>query len=293
MRPVTFQLPIHEPSTFLPAGCLHWPVGEKDLIKRWVKAVKEAKNGWTILMGDTSDAARTHYRTHLKSYTQDENSQLALDEWHRREVAELAKILKPIRDRIAGAILGNHFWQYSDGTNSEQYLCQILKIPYLGPTGIVRVEYRNRGGELLGTHVVYAHHHGGSAGGRTYGGDINVLVRAEQNFDADVYVLSHTHKRLALKMPMLTLTQKGQPRLKERTKVLIRSGAFLKGYAEDHPSPERPHFPSYAETAAYRPTDLGWVTMFTSWTSKHHYVGTGKARKNTGMDYLPNLTLAF
>lgn len=259
-----------------------------------MQSVKEAQNGWTILMGDTCDSARTHYRTHLKSYTQDENSQIQLDEWHRREVAELAKLLEPIRDRIAGAILGNHYWEYSDGTNSEQYLCQILKIPYLGPTGIVRVEYSGARGDVMAMQVVYAHHNGGSNGGRTEGGDANALTRSEGSFEADIYVLSHTHKRRAFKMPVLTLTNKGVPRVRERTRVFIRSGAFLKGYAEDHPSAERPHFPSYAEKAAYRPTDLGWVECRTHWRSKHLYEGSGrKGRKQIGHDWYPTVTLSF
>lgn len=223
--------------------------------------VASADNGFTILMGDTADAARTHFRDHIRGYRADSNSQIALDEWHKRAVVELAEILRPIKTRIIGAILGNHYWEYADGTNSEQYLCQVLGIPYLGPVGIVRLEFRDDGGRSRHSMVIYAHHHGGGGGGRTTGADLAAMERAEGNFDADIYVFSHTHRRNASKLPILTLTQKGEARIVERTKVFVRTGAFLKGFDHDMPSADRPHFPTYAESKALRPTSLGWVRI--------------------------------
>lgn len=293
MRPIFFRLPVSGTSTFIPAGCIHWPVGEKDLLARWVEAMKNTPNAWTILMGDSCDSARSHYRTHIRNYREDENSQLQLDEWQRREVAELAKVLEPIKKKIAGVILGNHYWEYNDGTNSEQYLCQLLGTPYLGPAGVIRVEYTGTGGKIVATQVVFAHHAGGSRGGRTLGGDVNSLTKQEQTIEADIYVLSHTHRRYGVKESKLTVTSKGTPRLREKTTVLIRSGAFLKGYKEDTPTVNAPHFPSYAEAQAYRPTDLGWVTVTTKWVCKHNWEGSGKERVNQGNDWTPHVTVSF
>lgn len=263
MKPTVYRVPYGEPVHYVPAGCLHWPIGEKDMLRRWVKEMQRLPNAFTVLMGDTQDCARTHYRDHVRGYRADQNSQLALDEWVRRDVADLAKELSPIQGQIAGAILGNHLWEFADGTNSEQYLCQLLKIPYLGPTGIVCLEFRDKGGKgrCRLQQVIYAHHHGGSQGGRTTGADANALERSELVFDADIYTLSHTHRRLGFKLPKLGVTSKGSRRLVERTKVFVRSGAFLKGFGEDNPSTSRPHIPSYAESKALRPTDLGWVTV--------------------------------
>ena len=98
-------------------------------------------------------------------------------------------------------------------------------------------------------------------GSRTSSGDVAALERAEGSFDADIFCLSHTHRRYATKLPLLTLTRKGQPRVIERTKVFVRCGAFLKGFVPDEPRTDRAHFPSYAETKALRPTDLGWVAI--------------------------------
>lgn len=260
LRPVVWTVPFGR-STFIPAGCLHHPLGERDLIERWVREVAEAENGFTILMGDTQDAARSHYRQHVRGYRQDENSQEALDEWSKKDVRDLAKILEPIKKRIIGAIRGNHFWEYSDGTNSEQYLCQLLGIKYLGPMGVVRLDFRDNGGRVRDHMVLVAHHNGGTKGGRTSGGDVNAMMRMEGSFDADIYCVSHTHRCHFQKEPIMTLTTKGEPRVVERTKVFIRTGAFLKGFKPDNPNAHDPHFPQYAELSAYRPTHLGWVTM--------------------------------
>lgn len=247
----------------IPAGCLHYPDGELDLLKEWVKAVKGTPNSFGILMGDTFDFARTHYRDHITSYRADKNSQERIDSWARRDIEALAKIISPIKKRLIGAILGNHFHAFLDGTNSEQYLCRLLEIPYLGPIALVRLEFRDKGGEgrLRHTMMLWGHHTGGSSGGRTTGADVGSLERTEGSFDADIYLLGHTHKRHVIKKPILTMSSKGKPHILARMKVFARTGAFLKGYSEDYPSTTMQHVPTYAEEKAYRPTDLGWVEI--------------------------------
>lgn len=280
MRPITFTLPYPGKSTFIPAGCLHWPIGEKDLLRQWVKAVARADNGFTILMGDSLDCARTHYRDYIRGYRQDENSQEQLDAWVKQDVAALAKVLEPIKKRIVGSILGNHYWTFCDETNSEQYLCQLLGIPYLGPTGIVRLEFRDSRGSVRGQQILYAHHSGGSQGSRSTSADVASLIRSENSFDADIYCLSHTHRRIAWREPLLTLNAKGQPRITDRTKTFVRAGAFLKGFKQEGKIPvDHPHRPSYAEKKALRPTDLGWVELGMS-VKLYHGEGFQEAKRN-------------
>jgi hypothetical protein len=259
MKPVTFELR-QGPATFFPAGCIHWPVGQKELIRQWVDRVDKARNAVALLMGDTFDLGRTHFRDHIRTYRADQNSQLSLDKMVRHEVESLASLLLPISDKIAGAILGNHYWTFSDETNSEQYLCQLLEIPYLGPVGLVRVDFRGEK-SVEDSVVIYAHHHGGGKGGRTTGADVAVLERTELQYDADIYVAGHTHRRFGFKLPKLGVTRRGAPRVTSKTKVLVRSGAFLEGFKEDEPSATQPHHPGYAEVNALRPTDLGWVEV--------------------------------
>ena len=84
MKPYAINLPADAGGIrLIPAGCLHWPIGEKDLLREWVKVVKKDPFAYTILMGDSLDAARTHYRKHIRGYKEDENSQEVLDDMIR------------------------------------------------------------------------------------------------------------------------------------------------------------------------------------------------------------------
>lgn len=272
MKPIAVKVP--KEFVLMPAGCLHWPIGEKNLLKQWVEELRTTPNAYGILMGDSLDAARTHYRSHIRSYRDDENSQEALDAYMTEEVGKLAKVLEPVASRILGLVRGNHYWEYLDGTDSEQDLCRRLKIRYLGVMGLIQLKCTTKGlnpkhGSIQNL-TIFAHHTGGSAGGRTTGGDVNGLTRQEHAWDADIYLLGHTHRRIAFKEPVMQLSQKGmEPKVVERTKVFVRTGAFLKGFKNEAAPVNRKYSPSYAEDRAYRPTDLGWVKIHVKWREKN------------------------
>lgn len=224
-----------------------------------MRELKTAPNGFTVLCGDSTDAERTHYREHLRSYRADKNSQAPFDKFMRGEVEKLAKIIKPAADRVLGVILGNHFHEFSDGTNSEQYLARLLGVPYLGVLAAIRLDFMEKETRRH-TLTLVAHHNGGKRGGASSAAaDLRQLESLENAWDASIYTLSHTHRRLAHKSPIFKLQERGEPKLITKTKVFIRTGCMLKGYGEDEPTVDKPHAPHYAEEACYRPLDLGWV----------------------------------
>jgi hypothetical protein len=259
MRPLAVEVK-HSEIVIAPAACLHWPIGERDLLNAWVESIRSRPNAYGILLGDSTDFARTTTGV-ISSLRGRENSQEALDEYIREEVRKLAKVLEPIKSRIWGVVRGNHFHEFLEMTNSEQYLCQLLGLRYMGALGMLRVTMKSpvqTGGSR--TIKIYCHHSGGTKGARTTGGDIAGMMRVEHSWDADIYLCAHTHRRQAWKEPVMTVTTKGEPKIVERTKVFARCGAFLKGFREDNPNATQPHRPSYAEEAAYA-LDLGWVEM--------------------------------
>ena len=259
MKPLAYQE--SERITLIPASCLHYPLGEKKLITSFVKRVEEDPDVRVILMGDMMDQDRTHRRKHRKAYQDDVTSKLSHDDRHnRRDVEELAEILKPISPKVYGVLQGNHYYEYSTGITSDQYLCELLDIPYCGPIGVFRVTF-NLGGSTKNL-VIWSHHSGGSMGGRTLGGSVNSILRHENSWDADIYLLGHDHRRFPFRESVMALTDKGDPQVVERTRVFARVEAFLKTYQhEGCISTKQPHFPAYGETAAYRPADLGWVEI--------------------------------
>jgi hypothetical protein len=257
LKPLVVQRPFGK-NTYIPAGCIHYPEGEADLLKRWVAELRSAENGFTVLCGDSTDAERTHYREHLRAYRADKNSQAPFDKFMRGEVEKLAKVMKPVAGKVLGVILGNHYHEFSDGTNSEQYLAGLLGVPYLGPLGAIRLDFMEGDTRRL-TLTLVAHHNGGKRSAAGAAADLRQLESLEHSWEADIYTLSHTHRRLAHKSPIFKLQDRGEAKLMTRTKVFIRTGCMLKGYGEDEPTTTRPHTPHYAEEACYRPLDLGWV----------------------------------
>jgi predicted phosphodiesterase len=259
MKPLAYKE--SGPITLIPASCLHYPLGEETLIKSFVKRVKNDKTARVILMGDMLDQDRTTRRKHRKSYVADSNSVYSHDDRHNRaDVVALAEILEPIRDKVYGVLQGNHYYEYATGVTSDQYLCELLDVPYCGPVGVFRVTMSSRGSQK--NLVIWSHHSGGTQGGRTLGGSVNALLRQEASWDADIYLMGHDHRRIAWRESTLSLSAGRDPKVVEHTRVFARVGAFLKTYQHEHCIPKKaPHFPGYGEGAAYRPADLGWVEI--------------------------------
>lgn len=262
--------------TLIPICCIHWPLGEKDILKDWVDKIASSKSTYGVILGDSMDESRTHFRRFLKTYADDENSAHAMFSYHREEIAKLVKVLQPAAPRIWGVVRGNHYTEFPDGTNSEQEICRRLNLTYFGAMGAIRLH--SIPGKVHAK--ILLHHTGGSAGGRTTGGDVSALTRLEAGQDFDVYIAGHTHRRYGIKESVLTITDLGMPKPVERTKVLIRSGGLLKGFAEDFPTTTTRHTPTYPECACMRPTDLGFVRLDITWRRMKVVGTTGKCSQD-------------
>jgi hypothetical protein len=260
MKPLAYRIDGPE-MTLIPLCCLHWPLGEKALLRDAVKRIKDDPHARTILLGDALDQDRTHRRKHRKAYQDDRTSILSHDDRHnRRDVEDLVDILSPISNKILGVLQGNHYYEYATGITSDQYLCELLDVPYCGPTGLFRLTFRN--GSAKKNLVIWSHHSGGKGAGTTLGGSIGRLQKKENDWDADIYLLGHDHRRIAFRESVLALTAAGDPRVVERARIFARVGAFLKTYKHEDCIPTKePHFPGYGEDAAYRAADLGWVEI--------------------------------
>lgn len=259
MKPLHYD--VGSDITLIPGCCFHYPEGEVGLLEKFVQRVQQLPEARVILLGDMMDQERTHRRKHRKTYVDDESSMSTDDRHNRRDVEELAHILTPIADRIWGVLQGNHYYEYSSGETSDQYLCQLLDVPYCGPVGVFRIAMSSPGGSSKNLKI-WTHHSGGTMGGRTLGGSVNALLRQENSWDADVYLIGHDHRRIAWRESQLGITDRGEPKVIERTKVFARVGAMLKTYKHEECIPRKSkHIPGYGEVAAYRPADLGWVEI--------------------------------
>lgn len=260
-------------------------MGERDLLKRWVARIASDPSAYTILLGDSLDVGRRRFTKYVKGYDQDETSLDQFNTFVKGQVRDLAKILEPIRGKILGGILGNHYWEYATGVNTEQHLAELLGYPYLGVTAAIRCDFgRDRLHRGQPSHTtearltIFGHHSMGGGGGRNPGSDLNGLIRGEKVMDADIYCAGHTHRAFGWKERSLRLTERTiPPRVSERPIAFIRAGAMLKTFQEDNPKVNERHTPTYGEQALYRPTDLGWVECQVTWKSEPNSEG-GRGR---------------
>jgi len=226
--------------------------------KLFNKAVQEHANdpaGWCIITGDIIDDDRPSSRQkRVHMYSDRVDAQPFDDEQHQLWLDhKVIPVLKPLANRCLGALDGDHFRLYSDGTTSTMYICRKLKIPYLGERmAWVRMLFstKAKGEGQRCMYLIHASHGAGSAS--TYGGDINALIRQVSGFEADLCIAGHTHKCMPAQIPILYPDQRGE-KIREKMRTYVRTGGFLRGYLEKRTT--------YVEKAGYSPLALRYPVI--------------------------------
>lgn len=167
------------------------------------------------------------------------------------QVENLYAILKPIAGQIIGLGEGNHERVYTDRTNSNptRRLAQMLNVPYLGYTWIVRLVLHEDNTRIR-TVLVYGHH-GWGGGTRTMGGDLTKYSKIMSYYDCDVFLFGHTHNLQTHRIERLALTGN---KLIAKPKHLAITGTWMKTISPDE-------IPSWAETKGFAPARIGCPTI--------------------------------
>ena len=247
---------INEPIKILPIGDIHYgsPMCDEDRLFKLLKWAEKQENLYLLGMGDYMDLASTSERSILTDRKLHESTANQLESLYKKQTKRLAERMAKAGKWI-GLIEGNHFAQFQNGTTSTQLLAELLGCKYLGVSSFIRLSLRAPQATKLGRFKVdiWAHH--GKAGGRLPGATINSVGRMMDIAEADVYICGHDHQKGVVSVSKLKLVDGDEgPILKHRKVLLVRSGAFLKGYEDG--------YPSYVADAAMRPSDHG-VTKIT------------------------------
>lgn len=215
----------------LPMGDIH--IGDKfvdyKLLESNIEWVKNEPNARVILMGDIFNLA-----TRISKSSPFEQS-LGLDE----QIEKGIKLFTPIKEKILGAISGNHECRLEDfcRLNPLVPFCMALHIPYLGYSSVVSLVV----GRIA--YTAYVHHTTG--GGKTPGSKIN-RVNALRSLvcNCDMYLGGHNHS-LGV-MPVTTrIVDTIHKSVVAKRQLLIDCGSYLEW--DDN----------YAERMALEPTKLG------------------------------------
>ena len=167
--------------------------------------------------------------------------------------------LKPIARKIRGAIQGNHELELQNtwNQNTHKNICEKLNVRNLGSMALVRLRFqwyrRPKTKRANGTESASDSHsldillHHGWGGGRTDGADINRLDDLIRDWDCDLVVAGHTHRKWASKSVQHRLNRYGG--LDARIRLKARSGTFLQTVIVGATN--------YSELKALRPVDTG------------------------------------
>ncbi len=223
------------------------------------------EHGWSFLgMGDYLDHFSNSNRQALRHAQVNlyESAAELLDEAVDRRIDELVdEVLDASRGRWLGALQGDHEYTFLDGTHSDQRIAQRLGCPFLGTAAITNVYV----GDCPVPLRVWGTHGRGASSSST--GKTAHLERMLQTFDADVYLMAHSHLKYGYTLDRLKTVTVGKGKTKRQklvheTKALGITGSWLNGYQQDSKSPTGFPQGGYVERGAMRPIPTGGL-LFT------------------------------
>lgn len=161
-------------------------------------------------------------------------------------------IIEPYKDRILGMASGNHEDAIAKrhGTHPIKRLCRRIGCPFLGYSGLFRLQLKKRKkGKLQGgtRKVVIRYHHGWGGGSRTQGADLTKFSKDILYWQADVFLYGHVHRKQTDSIPRLGLVGN---KLVAKPKIIAICGTFLKTYNVGGD-------PTYSEIKGYPPVMVG------------------------------------
>jgi len=226
----------------------------KDLIE-WI-ANKE--NTFWLGMGDYIDAInytdpRFDPKTVLKKYLE----QGDIDKIIQMQIEDLIDLLEPIKDKCLGLLRGNHeeiirkHYHYDVVYEIVKDLDLDRNLNLYDLANIRLAFKRKVNSKAQPTHIfdIIAAH--GNVGGRTYGYKANRISDLKKYFIADIYLLAHSHIKLAQISNLLYFDRRGNQ--KKKKIIEAYTGCFLRGYKKNRTS--------YIEKAIFPPTDIGVVKI--------------------------------
>ena len=259
----------------VPVGDIQWsPEGrgiDTKTLKRTLQSALEHDGPVLFLgMGDMVDFPSPSNRAKLTAGFADgslyDSAQEHIDFVAERVLEELFEILEPTVGMWLGLLQGHHFHLFSDGTTSDNRLCQRLKAPYLGDNAFVEVRWaqkdptkKRRSIRTMPSIVIWCHH--GRGGGKMAGNALNQLQGMIQGFDADIYLQGHHHRQSATKVQRIKPFFGTSNAFLERKDIILGvTGGYLRGYQEGSKSGGRAGG-TYVEKAMMNPVSMGGITI--------------------------------
>lgn len=217
------------------------------LWQKVMKLIKENEHCYCYIGGDILEFINVSHK-HFSYKNLPPNFQANLDRILSYSVEYAVEKLKPIKDKILFIHAGNHDTRFLDQigfdpitsiakelevknyTNSYEVLCKFL------------FKYTSR----TYTFDLYSHH--GAGASSKAGFLLNRLEDALSTFNADIYVMGHSHQLIFTYKNWLFLNNTGT-KILQKKKYLLRIGGFRNSRTKD--------FADYSEKFGMKPSTLG------------------------------------
>ena len=243
MYKITKELSFAEEIELVFFGDLHYgsETCKIKAFKDMIEYIAKTKNCYCAAMGDMLEAILPKDKRFEVSR---KNRYKVIDEC----VADITKMLKPIKDKILFMLTGNHEYKlYAEGYGDPILrIANELEVPYSGYSGFIKLRLPREK-----THnrsiVIYAHH--GTIAGRKKGSVINRVEALPQTYDADIYLVAHSHK-------LWGTVEKRTSWSGVKYLVFGNTGTFSETVEAGDDNI------SYAERAMYPPAKLGYLKVY-------------------------------
>jgi UDP-2,3-diacylglucosamine pyrophosphatase LpxH len=109
------------------------------------------------------------------------------------------QLLKRLQSRIIAIVSGNHEFRSHKDTDQDitEDIAEYLDVPYSPDVIYIKLTFGKKQNGKRQCYTIYATH--GFAGGRTPGNALNRLEDLSKNIEAEIYIVGHTHKKIAHK----------------------------------------------------------------------------------------------
>ena len=158
-------------------------------------------------------------------------------------------ILKQVKDKCIGILTGNHELKYENqGANFARLLADDLGTDYLDYSAFINLHFKRKSNNTRTQYTIFAIH--GFGAGRKTGSKVNRVEDLATYFDADIYLMGHTHD-LFVTRELRLYASRGK--IRERKLIFANTGTFVKTYNMGNTS--------YGEMRAYKPVKIGVVRI--------------------------------
>lgn len=249
MESITKIIPKTYKFDIVPMGDVQYGNVNTDIkkFKAMVNWIKNEPNCYTILMGDLCEGITLSDKRFdiLSVYP---NLRDRIDDIAMAEYEEMVKILYPIKDKILCSLRGNHgdTLRKHHGVDFDGWLCKQLGITNAGYMSFLRIRIK----DVHTSGVTFFLQHGFSAS-RKKGAKVNAIEDLASGFNADVFLLGHSHELNVSSNLYLSMDKNGN--IAEDKRYFGHTGSFLKSY-------QKGTF-NYSEVKAYPPLKTGVIKL--------------------------------